>query len=151
MLSAISCYKFHISKDQQENMKSTIICHLATFFVINKRWLNDSGFHVLLFIFWNMKYVTGYGWKQINLTLQTIAGYNVSSVVLVFSILNLGRILITDLVVTNLLMYSLSDMILLYLATPFLHWRCYCMRYRIIALYIMIIHITCIIFSAPHF
>ena len=31
MLSAISCYKFHISKDQQENMKFTIICHLATF------------------------------------------------------------------------------------------------------------------------
>ena len=25
--------KFHISKDQQENMKFTIICHLAAFFV----------------------------------------------------------------------------------------------------------------------
>ena len=33
LLSAISCYKFHISKDQQENMKFTIICHLAAFFV----------------------------------------------------------------------------------------------------------------------
>ena len=32
LLSAISCYKFHISKDQQENMKFTIICHLAIFF-----------------------------------------------------------------------------------------------------------------------
>ena len=33
LLSAISCYKFHISKDQQENMKFTIICHLGAFFV----------------------------------------------------------------------------------------------------------------------
>ena len=33
LLSAISCYKFHNSKDQQENMKFTIICHLAAFFV----------------------------------------------------------------------------------------------------------------------
>ena len=33
LLSAISCYKFHISKDQQENMKFTIIRHLAAFFV----------------------------------------------------------------------------------------------------------------------
>ena len=33
LLSAISCCKFHISKDQQENMKFTIICPLATFFV----------------------------------------------------------------------------------------------------------------------
>ena len=33
LLSAISCYKFHISKDQQENIKFTIICHLAAFFV----------------------------------------------------------------------------------------------------------------------
>ena len=35
LLSAISCYKFHISKDQQENMKFTIICHLAAFLFIN--------------------------------------------------------------------------------------------------------------------
>ena len=35
LLSAISCYKFHISKDQQENMKFTIICHLAAFSFTN--------------------------------------------------------------------------------------------------------------------
>ena len=38
--------------------------------------INNWEFHVLLLIFWNMKFVTGYGWKQIswsNLTLQTIA------------------------------------------------------------------------------
>ena len=40
-----------------------------------------------------------------------------SSVVLVFSMLSLGRILISNLVVANLLMYSLPVMILLYLAT----------------------------------
>ena len=28
---AISCYKFHISKDQQENIKPTIICYLTAF------------------------------------------------------------------------------------------------------------------------
>ena len=85
---------------------------------------NNCEFHVLLLIFWNMKFVTGYGWKQIswsNLTLQTIASYNVSSVVLVFSMLSLSRILISNLVVANLLMimYSLPGMILLYLATTF--------------------------------
>ena len=92
---------------------------------------NNCEFHVLLLIFWNMKFVTGYGWKQIiwsNLTLQTIASYNVSNVVLVFSMLSLGRILISNLVVANLLMYSLSGMILLYLATAFLHWMCFWMR-----------------------
>ena len=41
------------------------------------------------------------------------------SVVLVSSIIGLGRILILDLIVTNLLVYSLPGMILLYLATPF--------------------------------
>ena len=51
--------------------------------------------------------------------IYTIASYNVFSVVLVFSMLSLGRILISDLVVANLLMYSLRGMILLYLATPF--------------------------------
>ena len=83
---------------------------------------NNCEFYVLLLIFWNMKFVTGYGWKQIswsNLTLQTIASYNVSSVVLVFSMLGLGRILISDLVVANLLVYSIPGMILLYLAAPF--------------------------------
>ena len=44
---------------------------------------------------------------------------HVFSVVLVFSIIGLGRILISDLVVANLLMYSLPGMILLYLAAPF--------------------------------
>ena len=33
LLSAISCYEFHISKDQQKNIKFIIICHLAAFFV----------------------------------------------------------------------------------------------------------------------
>ena len=41
------------------------------------------------------------------------------SVVLVFSMLSLDCIVISDLVVANLLIYSLPDMILLYLATPF--------------------------------
>ena len=49
----------------------------------------------------------------------TIASYNVFSVVLVFSMLSLGCILISDLVVANLLMYSLPGMILLYLAASF--------------------------------
>ena len=66
-----------------------------------------------------MKFVTGKQISWSNLTLQAIASYNVSSVVLVFSMLSLGRILISNLVVANLLMYSLPGMILLYLATPF--------------------------------
>ena len=37
--------------------------------------------------------------------------------------LGLGRILISDLVVTNLLMYSLPVMILLYLAMPFFYTK----------------------------
>ena len=41
------------------------------------------------------------------------------SVALVFSIIGHGRILISDLVVANLLMYSLPGMILCYLAAPF--------------------------------
>ena len=45
--------------------------------------------------------------------------YNVFSVVFVFSMLSLGRILISHLLVANLLMYSLPGMIILYLATPF--------------------------------
>ena len=55
----------------------------------------------------------------IKLNKQHLASYNVFSVVLVFSMLSLGRILISDLVVANLLMYSLPGMILLYLAAPF--------------------------------
>ena len=50
---------------------------------------------------------------------QTTVRYNVFSVVLVLSILRLGCILISDLVVANLLMYSLPGMILLYLAALF--------------------------------
>ena len=42
------------------------------------------------------------------------------SVVLVFSMVSLGHILISNLVVANLLMYSLPGMILLYLAMPFI-------------------------------
>ena len=47
----------------------------------------------------------------------------------VFSMLSLGCSLISDLVVNNLFMHSLTGMILLYLAAPFLHQRCICMRY----------------------
>ena len=46
-----------------------------------------------------------------------------------FSILSLGCILILDLV-TSLFMHSLPEIILLYLAAPFLHQRCFCMRYH---------------------
>ena len=53
------------------------------------------------------------------------------SVVFVFSMLGLGRILISDLIVTNLLMYSLPVMILLYLAVPFIKQRCFWMRLNI--------------------
>ena len=46
--------------------------------------------------------------------------YNVSSIVYyVSSMLSLGCIPISNLVVINLFMHSLSGMILLYLATPF--------------------------------
>ena len=51
--------------------------------------------------------------------LQTTASYNVFSVVLVFSMLSLGCIPISDLIIANLLMHSLPGMILLYLATFF--------------------------------
>ena len=49
--------------------------------------------------------------------------------------LDLGHMLISDLAVTDLFIYSLPGMILLYLAAPlytfapFLHQRCFCMRY----------------------
>ena len=68
---------------------------------------------------------------SIKLCKQYVASYNSFSVVLVFSILSLGSILISDLVVANLLMYSLPGMILLYLAAPFLHQRCFSMRSRL--------------------
>ena len=56
-----------------------------------------------------------------SIKFKTIASYNVFYVVLiyVFIMLSLGHILISDLVVANLFMHSLSDIILLYLATPF--------------------------------
>ena len=48
--------------------------------------------------------------------------FNVSSIVFyVLSMPSLGCIVISDLVVTDLFMHSLSGMILLYLAAPFLH------------------------------
>ena len=56
---------------------------------------------------------------------------NVFSEVLVFSMLSLGRILISNLVVANLRMYF-PGMILLYLAAPFLHRRCFCMSYHLL-------------------
>ena len=56
--------------------------------------------------------------QLIQLTFANNRCYNVSIVVFVFSMRNLGRILISNLVVANLLMYSLSGMILLYLAAP---------------------------------
>ena len=49
--------------------------------------------------------------KLASLIKQYTASYNVSSVVSVFSMLSLGCILILDLVVINLFMYSLPGMI----------------------------------------
>ena len=69
------------------------------------------------------------------------------SVVLVFSMLSLGRILISDLVVANLLMYSLPGMILLYLAAPSLYQRCFWMS-SIYYLVSMVIQWSVISFSA---
>ena len=57
LLSAMSCYKCLISKDQQENMKFKIICHLVAFLFINSQtkkggqMTNNYKFHVLLLIF----------------------------------------------------------------------------------------------------
>ena len=56
--------------------------------------------------------------------------YNLFSVVFVLSMLGLGHILISDLVVANLLMYSLPVMILLYLAVPFFTPKVFWMRYH---------------------
>ena len=49
------------------------------------------------------------------------SSFNVSSMVFMYvlSMLSLGCIVISDLVVVNLFMHSLSGMILLYLAAPF--------------------------------
>ena len=61
--------------------------------------------------------------KLVQLNLETVASYNVSSIVCiyVFNMLRLGRILISHLVDADLFMHLLSSLILLYLATPFLH------------------------------
>ena len=45
-----------------------------------------------------------------------------------FSMLNVGCILISDLVVADFFMHSLPGMILLYLTASFSHRRCFCMR-----------------------
>ena len=49
------------------------------------------------------------------------SSFNVSSIVFMYScnMLSLGCIVISDLVIADLFMYSLSGMILLYLAAPF--------------------------------
>ena len=59
LLSAISCYKFHISIDQQENMKFTIICHLAAFFChwlfINKKAAKWQIIVNFMFSYWSFE------------------------------------------------------------------------------------------------
>ena len=56
--------------------------------------------------------------------------YDLFSVVFVLSMLGLGRILISDLLVANLLMYSLPVMILLYFAARFFTPKVFWMRYH---------------------
>ena len=65
-----------------------------------------------------------------GLNLKSVAIANVTSIVFSYlvSVLNLGRNLISDLVVADLFMHSFSNMILLYLAALFLHRRCFSMR-----------------------
>ena len=57
---------------------------------------------------------------QLNFENNSYSVYSIINIY-VFSMLSLGRILISDLVVTILFMHSLPGMILLYLATSFLH------------------------------
>ena len=66
---------------------------------------------------------------QLKFNLKTVAIANVSSIVFSYlvSVLSLGRILISDIVVADLFMHSFSDMILLYLAALFLHQRSFWM------------------------
>ena len=78
-------------------------------------------------------HIAGSGRKLVKIggssePVELLPGYGPS--ISVFSILSLGCILISDLVVTNLFMYSLPGIILLYLATPFLHQWYFCMRYH---------------------
>ena len=58
--------------------------------------------------------------KSVQLNFEN-SSYNVCIIIIfyAFSMLSLGHILISDLVIANLFMHSLSDMILLYLATSF--------------------------------
>ena len=67
--------------------------------------------------------------KVLNLKNSTVASYNVSSIVfyVLSMLIGLGCIVISDLVVVDLFMHSLSGMILLYLAMLFLYWRHFCM------------------------
>ena len=57
LLSVISCYKFHILKDSQENIKVTNICHLAAFYLYvvtdrkGSQMTNNCDFYILLLIF----------------------------------------------------------------------------------------------------
>ena len=61
--------------------------------------------------------------------MQTIARYNVSSVVFVFSMLSLDCILISDFLVSNIHMYSTSRYDSNLLGHTSLHQRCFCIRF----------------------
>ena len=56
LLSAITCYKFHILKDKQENMKLTIICDLAALTENVTKWQITVNFMLpcLSFKIWNL-------------------------------------------------------------------------------------------------
>ena len=105
-------------------MKLRIICHLHLFYLYvvtdkkGSQMTNNSEFHVLLLTNSDVKSVPEYGWMK-GLKFKN-SSFNVSSIVFMYSVcLSLGRILISDLVVADLFMHSLSGMILLYLAVPF--------------------------------
>ena len=101
LLSAMSCFDSY-SKDQQENMKFTIICHLTTFSLYilyshwQKRvpkdkwlWSSCSLADLLKYEIYNRMWL-----KKTIKPLQRTVSYNVSNVVFVFSMLSLDRILI---------------------------------------------------------
>ena len=67
--------------------------------------------------------------KLVQLNFADNNYYDLFSVVFVLTMLGLGRILVSDLVVANLLMYSLPVMILLYLAASFFTPKVFWMRY----------------------
>ena len=61
--------------------------------------------------------------------MKTVTSFNVFNVVAIYVCVQYAKpccILISDLVAAKLFMHSLPGMILFYLATPFLHWRCSC-------------------------